>query len=415
MAALLEMARLVFASLPAVLLSGWAALLLAVAVLLVYLQYRRLATVEAEIHGLPLHRPIAQTLQSLALGSLGGIAGSLLLSWAGVGLVDVPGGISALLLLWPLAFALGLVNPRFLCFAYGTTLLGISHLLFGWPRVDLPSLLGLVAVLHMVEALLIWWSGASCATPVSVNGPAGLASPGFSLQRFWPVPLVLPYFAGALGEPVDMGAWWPLLGLDPAVSPGISAIGWQLLPAVVTLGYADLAITAAPTTRARQSALVLLVYSAILFALAAVGSHVRPLLWVGVLFSAVGHEAMAVWSGRVQLLGVPYLTRPSRGVGVLGVVPGTAAAAAGLRSGSVILTVDDAEVHSRDQLHEALLASPAYVRIMFRQGRQLANAKIPRPDGGLLSMGVILLPEPGDDPVTRLRHPRFFRWTGLEK
>lgn len=415
LAPLLDMARLVFESLPSVLLSPWAAILLAVAVLLVYLQYRRLATVEAEIHGLVMHRPVEQTLYSLVVGSLGGILGSLVLSWTGVGLIDLPGSVSALLLLWPLAFLLSLVNPRFLCFAYGTSLLGLSHLLFGWPRVDLPSLLGLVAVLHMVEALLIWWSGATCATPMSIDGPTGQTHPGFTLQRYWPVPLVLPYFASGLSAPLEMGSWWPLLALDPAVSGGVAAYGWELLPVVVTLGYSDLAITALPGRRARQSALVLLGYSSALLLLAAVGSHFRPVLWVGVLFSAFGHEAMAVWSGRVQLLGQPYLTRPARGVGVLDVVPGTIAAAAGLRSGSVILTVEDAEVHSREELHDALLASPAYVRIMFRRGRELDYAKLPRPDDGLLSMGLILLPEPGDLPIARLRRPRFFRWTGLEK
>lgn len=415
MAPLLEMARLVFASLPSVLLSRWAAILLAVAVLLVFLQYRRLATVEAEIHGLVMHRPVEQTFYSLMVGSLGGMVGSLILSWTGVGLVDVPGGVSALLFLWPLAFVMGLVNPRFLCFAYGTSLLGLSRLLFGWPQVDLPSLLGLVAVLHMVEALLIWWSGATCATPMSIDGPMGQAKPGFTLQRFWPVPLVLPYFAAGLGSPVEMGSWWPVLAPDPAVSGGMAAYGWQLLPVVVTLGYSDLAITAPPWRRARQSALVLLGYSSVLLLLAAVGSHVRPVLWVGVLFSALGHEAMAVWSGRVQLLGLPYLARPARGVAVLDVVPGTTAAAAGLRSGSVILAVEDTEVHSREELHNALLASPAYVRIMFRRDRELDYAKLPRPDDGLLSMGLILLPEPGDLPIARLRRPRFFRWTGLEK
>jgi len=407
LATLLGMARLIFAALPQMVLSGWAALLLAVAVVLVYLQYRRLAVTEAEIHGYAKHSPLEQTLHSLVVGTLVGVAGSLVLSTAGVGLVEIPGTASALLYLWPISIILGMLNARFFCFAYGATLLALCHLVFGWPSVDVASLVGLVAVLHMVEAVLIWVSGPSCATPMSVAGRDGDAIPGFTLQRFWPVPLVLPVFAPGLSVPMDMPGWWPL------VTAGVG--GWQLLPVVVTMGYSDLAITAPPQQRARQSSQMLLVYSGVLLGLAVLAGHYPALLWAAALFSGVGHEAMAVWSGRVQLTGLPYLRRPNRGVGVLDVMPGSTGSAAGLRSGSVILSVDDYEVHSREQLHEVLLSSPAWVRIMYRNGRQLDQSRLPRPEEGLFGLGVITLPEPGDQAVAKVKRPAFFRWSGLEK
>lgn len=406
MAPMMQMTRLVFAALPQVLLSGWAALLLLVAGALVYLQYRRVSHKEAELHGVPKHTPLEQTIYSLLVGILGGAAGSAVLTWAGVGLVEAPGTFPALLYLWLVSALLSLVNPRFLCFAYSGALIALSYLLFGWPKVDIPSAMGLVAVLHMVEALLIWVSGATCATPMTVAGQRQEAMPGFTLQRFWPVPLVLPVFTQAAGLPVEMPAWWPILKPDPALLQGVANLGWQLLPVVVTMGYSDLAITAPPQKRARQSARVLLVYSGALLALAVGAGYWPPLMWVAALFSGLGHEAMAVWSGRVQLTGIPYLRRPSRGVGILDVLPGSLAALAGLRSGSVILSVEDYEVHSRHQLHEALLSSPAYVRLMFRGDRFVEHAKVPRPEDGLLGLGVILLPEPGDlatagTPITK--------------
>lgn len=412
MATLLGMARLVVTTLPQVLLSGWAAALLLVAVLLAYLQYRRIATTESELHGVALHPALEQTQQALLAGVAAGVAGSFVLTVAGVGLAEMPGTASALLYLWPVSLLLGAVNPRFYCFAYAATLVSICRLVTGWPNVEIPSLLGLVAALHMVEALLILMNGAAGATPVSLAGKAGDPVPGFALQRFWPVPLVLPLFTPETAQTLTMPAWWPLIGSE---AMGAGALGWQLIPAVVTMGYSDLAITAPPARRARQSSLVLLAYSAILLLLSAGAARFAPLLWAAALFSGFGHEAMAVWSGQVQLRGLPYLRRPERGVGVLDVVPGSPAYLAGLRSGAVILAVDDYEVHSRSQLHELLLSSQAYVRLMYRNDREVSHTRLPRPEQGFLGLGVITLPEHGDPELATMGRPAFFRWFGLER
>jgi hypothetical protein len=409
------MLRLIFSTLPQMLLSGWAALLLLLAAVLVYLQYRRIASMETEWYGVAKHAPLWQTQNSLLMGILGGVFGSVVLSLSGVGLVDQPGAASALLYLWPLSIILGALNPRFFCFAYSSSLLSLSHLLTGWPKIDIPSVVGLVAVLHMVEALLIWVSGATCPTPMTIGGSQGEAVPGFMLQRFWPVPLVLPLFSLGAVAPVDMPAWWPLLSPGGGLSTSLGAFGWQLIPVVVTMGYSDLAIAAPPEQRARQSTLSLLAYSGILLLLAVAAGHYPPFLWVAALFSGVGHEAMAVWAGRVQLLGRPYLQRPARGVGVLDVLPGSPAEAGGLKCGAVIVTVDDAEVHTKEQLHEAMMAAPAYVRIMYRHGRQLGHCRLPRPVEGLFGFGAILLPEPGDQAVARVKRPGLFHWLGVER
>lgn len=414
MASLLGIFKVLLETLPKVILNGWALTLLLVAVLLVYLQYRRVEAKEAELYGLAKHSPLEQTFYSLIVGVFGGAVGSTVLSLAGVGLVNVPGTASALLYLWPVSVILGAINSRHFCFAYSGALVSLVYLIFGWPRVDVPSLIGLVAVLHMVEALLIWLNGATCATPLSISGRLDQAVPGFMIQRFWPVPLVLPIFSAMSTSPVDTPLWWPLLRPDQFLNHAVG-FGWQFMPFVVTMGYSDLAITAPPEVRAKQSSGIMFGFSAILLALAVGAGFWRPLMWVAVLFSAVGHEAMAVWSGRVQLLGEPYLRRPGKGIGILDVLPGSPAMAAGLGSGSVILTVDDFEVHSRDQLHEALMASPAYVRIMYRNGRQLEQCRLPRPPEGLFGLGVILLPESDDRPVARLRRPAMFRRTRLER
>ncbi|HYF79899.1 MAG TPA: PDZ domain-containing protein [Symbiobacteriaceae bacterium] len=414
MASLLGIMRNLLATLPKVILNGWALTLLLIAVLLVYMQYRRVEAKEAELYGIAKHSPLEQTFYSLIVGVFGGALGSLVLSLTGVGLVNVPGAASALLYLWPVSVVLGALNPRHFCFAYSGALVSLVYLIFGWPRVDVASLMGLVAVLHMVEALLIWLSGATCNTPISISGQMGEAVPGFMMQRFWPVPLVLPFFTAAGPSPVDMPLWWPILRPDALLNTAMQ-FGWQFMPFVVTLGYGDLAITAPPDVRARKSSGLMFGYSFVLLALAIGAGFWRPLVWLAVLFSAFGHEAMAVWAGRVQLIGESYLKRPAKGVAVQDVLPGSPALAAGLGAGSVILAIDDYEVHNREQLHNALMAAPSFVRMMYRNGRQLEQCRLPRPPEGLLGLGVILLPEAGDLPLAKLRRPVLFQRTRLER
>lgn len=410
------MAQYLLKSLPQLLFSIWAILLLLVAAVIVFAQYRRIALTEEELYGLPKRSPLLQTQQALLAGLAGGIAGSMLLAAAGVGLVEMPGATSALLYLWPVSILLGAVNPRLICFAYSATIVSLSHLFFGWPHIDVPSVLGIVAMLHLVEAVLIWVNGAQCPTPLSITTGRGYDPvPGFLLQRYWPVPLVIPLFSWEGTAALHMPGWWPLLRPDSASLLSTVALGWEFLPVVVVLGYSDLAISSPPEARVRQSSSLMLLYSGLLLTLAVLGSYWRPLLWLGVLFSGLGHEAMVVLAGRLQMTGEPYLQRPARGVGILDVLPGSPAALAGLKSGMAIVTVDDFEVQSREQLHEALLSAPAYVSVMYRKGRQLEHCRLPRPVDGLYSFGVIPVPEPGDRALARLRRPAFFRLFGIEK
>lgn len=415
MESLLSMAQYLLFSLPQLLFSIWAVLLLLVATVIVFAQYRRIALTEEELFGLPKRSPLWQTQQSLLAGLVGGLAGSMLLSVAGVGLVQVPDATSALLYLWPVSIMLGALNPRLICFAYSATLVSLSHLFFGWPHIDIPSVLGLVAMLHLVEAVLIWGNGATCPTPLSLAGKHDEPVPGFILQRYWPVPLVIPLFSWEGASALDMPHWWPLLRPDSASILSTVTLGWEFLPVVVVMGYSDLAISSPPEHRVRQSSGLMLLYSGILLALAIFGSYFRPLLWLGVLFSGLGHEAMVVLAGRLQMTGAPYLQRPSRGVGILDVLPGSPAALAGLKSGMVVVTVDDYEVHTRSDLHEALLSAPANVSIMYRKGRQLEHCRLPRPAEGFYGFGIIPVPEPGDRALARMKRPAFFRLFDIEK
>ena len=84
------------------------------------------------------------------LALLGGVLASYIMVFVGLTLSD-----SGLIYLWPLAILLMFIDARFLCFAYAGGLLALSSIALGWPEVSIPQLLGLVAILHFAEAVLI--------------------------------------------------------------------------------------------------------------------------------------------------------------------------------------------------------------------------------------------------------------------
>src|SRR5690606_32464385 len=105
--------------------------------------------------------PGVQMGRAVLYGALGGVMATAIFILLGISLNEV--GIWPL---WILALLLMLIHPRFLCFSYGAGILALSHLIFGLPDLDIPALMALVAILHLVEAVLIHLVGAAGATPI---------------------------------------------------------------------------------------------------------------------------------------------------------------------------------------------------------------------------------------------------------
>ncbi len=103
----------------------------------------------------------------LLLSLPAGLLGSLLLVLAGIRAEALPAAN-----MLALTIVLGLVRPRFICLAYSGSLLCFSSLLFGWPALEVPQVMGLVAILHLVESALVALSGSRGGRPVLTPGAA---------------------------------------------------------------------------------------------------------------------------------------------------------------------------------------------------------------------------------------------------
>ncbi|MEN6462320.1 MAG: PDZ domain-containing protein [Syntrophomonas sp.] len=333
--------------------------------LLVVWQYRRLYKMSASLFELKSNVYLRSALVSTLLGLLGCVLGSLLLVLLGIDLSNIAIGK-----LWLVAIVLMFLHPRFLCFAYAAGVLAICNLITGFPQLSIPQLMGLVAVLHMVESLLILLNGHLSPVPVYIKGNNAVRG-GFNLQKFWPIPLVALVSAQAAYGPggINMPDWWPLLK-DYSQFTGNQT--YNLLPVLAVLGYGEITTTRSPVARTRKSAWHLFLFSLLLLILTVMASRWSSLIWVTALFSPMGHE-FVIWLGmREETNRQPIYIKPPAGVMILDVLPGTAAAKSNLQSRDIILCINGEQVYNYYNLQELLNYERGSARLeILRNGRTL--------------------------------------------
>ena len=223
--------------------------------------------------------------------------------------------------------------------------------------IHVPGLLSLIAVLHLIESILIRWSGHLNPSPVYLKTPEGQIVGGFNLQVFWPLPLVGLILAAALqlpvtGETLAMPNWWPLLGIaDFRLTE--EGLVFVMLPLVAWLGYGDIVVSSSPREKTRFSSRNLAVYSLTLMGLALLATRFSWFIFPAALFSPLGHELLIRQGNRREFNG-KYLFAPAeRGVKVLAVFPSTPAAKF-LESGDIILSITEEDVNDIPSLWAAI-------------------------------------------------------------
>ena len=352
-----------------------------------YWQMQKTQRIMFGVAGWPLNR---QVLWALVYGLCGGLMGSCVLTLVGVNIERM--GIQYI---WPLAIFLAMINMRFLCFAYAGGIVAILNAVTGWPNVDVPQVLTLIAALHVTESVLIAISGRYGAVPVILKQGNRLVG-AFNLQNFWPLPLVLlgtvAMPAGTVaGGVFHMPDWWPLLplGLEP---PTGSEWVYVMMPVVAALGYADMAISSTPEERRRKSALALAFYSVSLLALALLAAKFSWLTLPAALLSPLGHEYLVRRDNRLEMAGTPIYVPPERGVMVLDTIPGSIAGKLGVKSGDIILSISGLPIGRGTDLGYAIeWAPPLFEITLLRSEREMTIQGRFAP--GQRVLGIILAPE----------------------
>ncbi|HOB35308.1 MAG: PDZ domain-containing protein [Firmicutes bacterium] len=387
-------------------------------------QHARQASLEEHLFGEAFSNPMRQVLTSLGFGFLGGLFASTLMFFLGVALSEELG----IIYVWPVVLVLMLINPRFMCFAYGGGVVGAISLLLRalagvWPglrnvgllagfmAIDISSLMALVALLHLTESLLILISGHINASPVAVRGPGGRIVGGFMLQRFWPLPMAALFAAAVgmseLGDGVlTMPDWWPLLRPAVELDPEMVLLFFPM-PIIAALGYSDIAVSSTPKAKSRWSARNLMAYSLALLLLAILSGRWTQLQIAAVLLAPLGHEYLIQAGNRREWAGRPLYSAPERGVKLLAVMPNSAAQAVGLGEGWIITNVNGMEVNSRWDLANALQLFPGLAEIEAVSPR--GETRVFRIHQRQGKLGLVPVPDSSQhSPYLRLDHKGFF-------
>lgn len=358
---------------------------------LVAVQYWRLQKDQRRMFGVSGQDWWRQVLLAAVFGSLGGILGSFLLALTGVTLNHIGLGY-----IWPVAIALMLINMRFMCFAYAGGLIAASHVLFGWPEVNVPQVLALVACLHVTESILIYVSGSYSAVPLILRREDGRMVGAFNLQNFWPLPLVLLAVvtvpeSSLPTDIINMPDWWPLLPIAEQPPAGETWL-YGMLPVVAALGYADIAVSSTPATRRRESALNLAAYSLLLLGLALLSARYEWLQFPAALVSPLGHELLIKLDNRREMRGKPRFVPPDTGVMILDVLDDSPARSLGLRPGDILLELDGIKVDNGFELARAISFLPPEFAVRFSREGRLVERK-GRFKKGERRLGIILVPD----------------------
>ncbi|AFH59253.1 PDZ domain-containing protein [Paenibacillus caseinilyticus] len=336
-----------------------------VGILFIVLQYRRQILLERKLFSVKLHSLISETWRTVLWGWIGGLAASAVM--AGIGAVVQP---EAVVLLWIVSLLLIWARVRFLCWAYAIGVLGILQaVLVNFPALQealswrwavdsvlalhMPSLFALVAVLHLIEALLVRRQGTRFGTPVFVESKRGKIVGGYQLQGFWPVALFLTV-------PMQGGAplpWTPLLGGD------LYAGGWAVLALPVMIGFTDMTTSRLPREKVQLSSGLLVLYAALLLLLTALSAWWASSLLAVSLLCILLHEAIVFYSRWDESRRSPVFVHGNRGLKILGILPGSPAAELGLQVGESLYKVNGMIVRTRQELHHALSQNAAFCRL----------------------------------------------------
>jgi hypothetical protein len=373
--------------------------LLYVFILLIYLHYRRQMVLERQLFAARIQSPLIQTIRSLGMGAAGGLAVSLLSG--GLGVVVQ---LQDLWLLWGLALFLALFKLRFLCFAYAAGILAVLHAvaqlapgvaqvpaigtLWGWFLQAKPvPLLALVAVMHLVEALLVYWNQGRDASPLFVEGKRGRIVGAYLLHSFWLTPLVL-FVQTAPGTGFS-GAFYPGW---PLFSESGLTCSLVLLPTVI--GFSGLTQAMTPARKAGLIARQLAVYALLLLALTYAAVLLPPLAVVAALFAFAGHEALFLFSQWQERQLPPYFIQSSKGVKVMAVLPGTPAEEIGILPGEIIVKVNGHAVRNKEDLYPALQVNPAFCKMeVLTHNGELKFVQCAVYAGNHHQLGIIVVPD----------------------
>jgi hypothetical protein len=302
-----------------------------------------------------------------------------------------------------------IVNTRYLCLSYSGGIWSLvvliisdlvdkgfiseGNIVYGFIynnlKFDVTALMAIIAVLHLIEALLMRMDGYRGALPVFVKGN-GKVLGAFILQRFWIIPAII-FAAGSSGI-LPFTTWWPII--EPPIGGNIiKNIMFMAVPFIAMLGYGDIVISTDVRDKVKRSSNGLFIFSIILLGLSILSSEYYIFKYIAAIFAPLAHEAFIYIEINRELRGKPKWEFREDGIVVLDTIPNTPSESMGIRSGEIIVNINNIRVKSMEDAGNALKSYPTFVWIeLMDEMGHMRTVEHKDYANGIRSLGIITVP-----------------------
>lgn len=394
--------------------------LLAILAFILYRKNKKTTIMQKMIIGERINSPFELTISQIVIGIFGGIIVSLIMSYLGV----VFDENSAVDLIFLVSIMFMFFNPRFICFSYSGSALGLTSLalsigakLFNLPnldllKIDIVALMTMVAILHFVEGILVIIDGKTGSIPVFTSKDGKIIG-GFALQRYWALPIAIFFMmhsTSIIGTSwqVPLPQWWPIVNNSIPANILKGAIV-ALIPFYGMIGYNSVTFTRNAQEKALVSGGLIIIYSLALFGLAQAAVLNIYLKVLVLIFAPVAHEAIIALQRYLEMKGDPKYVSSDEGIMVLAVAPNSPANEMGIKSGDLLVEVNNEKIENEERITEVIRECSNFIWFKVKKvtGRfeQVSYNKMNREK----RLGIVFVPRevPKDSMVVKLDESKF--------
>ena len=220
-------------------------------------------------------------------------------------------------------------------------------------QMDCRSTVPLIAgMLLMAEGMLIRRQGALFASPILEKTKRGLPGIAYFSKKLWLLPIVFIIPGNAIDTSFP---WWPQFTL------GSEQFSVVLFPLVI--GFQQMVRRTMPLYLYPKLGRAVILLSEIVL-IGALAAYFEPL--IGVVIVGIGMIArlcISIYYKRLERKDSYVVVRSSRGAMIAAVLPDSPAEKMGLLAGEIIKRVNGQEIHTEDELYEALQINAAHCRL----------------------------------------------------
>lgn len=386
--------------------------------IMLYIQNRKITLMQRKATGKSLNSPLELTLSQIVMGIFGAILASLMMAYVGITFNEN----SRIGLIFILSIILMLIKPRLICFSYSGAILGFLSLLFkelsivlnnpslDILKIDIISLMYVIAILHFVEGIMIILDGSRGSIPIFTIRK-GKLSGGFSLKRYWVLPLAIFFMLSSNslnGITLNIPKYWGMFNSKFSLNV-LKSIAIGAVTVYGVIGYEAVTFTKTRKKKVISSGLWVILYSILLFLFTQMCGENKFAQLFLIIFAPLGHEIMIFVQKFIEYKNQSLYVSSKEGMMVLEVLPNSPAYNMGIKSGDLLMNINNKNIEGEKDILEVINNAPNYIQLKAKEiSGEIKELKY----NNLIStkkLGVVLVPKdmPKDAKVVKVKNKSF--------